>query len=725
MPTAVAPPLVNGNSVVPGEARRESEFLEQLLQIRDDVFASKHPRIRLPSKVLEQVAPRPQNSLPPKPTVNSTSNGIGYQLPPRPEGSFPQFQSPPKNDFSSPTPHGPRPFSAKPSSGIDPVLLTKSEHLIRAELQLKRQQLERSLKDQLDKKGRSNEEERETLDVENLLNQAHSLVPPVSGLTHTAASSDDAESFDENSYYSSKADSWSSSEIDRSQNTNADATDSLTVQRRRFAGNAELNSPKAVPEHTAHTVIDLDEEYEPTDELDIYEPEPALVHEDLDESDYSPPPAETSPQDSRRGRGRGTNGVANGSPNHSPAGPPPRIQNNRKRKREQKRNNANNNNNATNKRIARSPDAVVIKEEQLSPPPFASPLAREEMMYAREASRGPPGFTREAEPVARAPRYHEDQLSPSSVRPQRRAERADDLRRVASLQYARRPLSPLEGDVYAAPEPRIIRAASHAFAERPSEHTIYREGTMRPSAAPRYIHERSRSPVHEYVSRPQSPLMMAPPPSRQIVMDQYGNKYYAAPADIRHSVAPPSRMIEVDPYYERAVTREPTMRAPARTIVYEDDNLQRMPPPPPRRYVEVSDPEAMDARAYTRETSHRPVEVGYRPSEVIERRQSGLYDEMGPPRDYRPSRAFSVRPQPPPREIPEGYARHESVQPGHVRVAAPQYREVNVHQGPYDDRRYALPASSRRYADENVAERPMEILQEPYGSDTRTVRYRY
>ena len=94
MSTSAAPPHLNGNgnSVVPDDGRRETEFLEKLLQIRDDVLASKHPRIRLPPKVLEQVAPRPQNSLPPKPTINSAANGKGSQLPPRPEGSFPRFQ---------------------------------------------------------------------------------------------------------------------------------------------------------------------------------------------------------------------------------------------------------------------------------------------------------------------------------------------------------------------------------------------------------------------------------------------------------------------------------------------------------------------------------------------------------------------------------------------------------------------------------------------------------
>lgn len=336
-----------------------------------------------------------------------------------------------------------------------------------------------------------------------------------------------------------------------------------------------------------------------------------------------------------------------------------------------------------------------------------------------------PGYYREQESSARPLRQYDEPLSPGIARiPQRRLERDDqDLRRVASLQYARRPYSPVGGDLYAAPESRHIRAASHAFAERPMEQPVYREASARPSAAPRYV--RDQSPVHEYHSRAQSPMVMAPPP-RRIVVDQYGNKYYAAPVDGRESAAPPSRRIEVDPYYERAVTREPTMRVPARAELYEEDDVQRMPPPP-RRYVEPSDADLIETRSYAREASHRPIEVEYRPQEALERRPLSQFEEMGPPRQYMPSRAYSVLPESARREVPEGYVRHESVQPGHVRVAAPRYREVSVvHQEPFDDRRYAFATpQSRRYVEEGAVERQLEVAQEPYGSESRRVSYRY
>jgi len=283
---------------------REAEFLQKILQIRDQVLASQHPRIHLPPKVIEQVAPRLPQTASSRPTTNGTPNGSSSQLfPPRPASSA----RPP----TSPIPPTQRPYSAKSSSSsIDPILLTKSEHLVKAEQQLKRQQIERALKDQFDKKGRGNDaDEREALiDVEQCLIKAHQLVPPVSGLPSATNNSDDVESFDENSYYSSKANSWSSEDVDRADHTHADAAP-LTSQAQSTAPQVNVHSRPAEP-----TVIDLDEEaYEPADDIEIYEPEPAQLHEEgEEEEDYSPPPAEIGPSEPLRGRQRNRHGGTNG-----------------------------------------------------------------------------------------------------------------------------------------------------------------------------------------------------------------------------------------------------------------------------------------------------------------------------------------------------------------------------------------------------------------------------
>ena len=416
----------------------------------------------------------------------------------------------------------------------------------------------------------------------------------------------------------------------------------------------------------------------------------------------------------------------------SPIGNPAPIQNTRKRRREEKRRQQ------ANKRVVRSPEPY-IKEEPQSPPPFAAypdsqpskrralqPLPSDIEIVGARDGRMQPIYYREQEPASRTFRPYDEPSSPTVIRvpvAQRRLERDDqDLRRVASLQHARRPYSPLGTEPYPS-EVRQVRAVSHAFADRPTEQPVYREASVRPSAAPRYVRERSRSPIHEYLPGTQSPTSMAPPP-RRIVVDQYGNKYYAAPVDVRESVAPPSRRVEAEPYYERAVTRAPT-----RTELYDEDGIQRMPPPPPRRFVEASDAEIVETRPYRqRESSHRPVEMDFRPQEVVERRPVMQYEEMGPPREYVPPRAYSVRPEVVRREIPAEYApvRYESVQPGFVRVAAPRYRELSVvQQDQYDERRYALaaPPPGRRYVDDG--ERPVEPAQEPYAGEPRRVSYRY
>ncbi|EDU48183.1 conserved hypothetical protein [Pyrenophora tritici-repentis Pt-1C-BFP] len=293
MSTATAPSShLNGGSASSAEVLREAEFLQKILQIRNQVLASKHPRIHLPAKVIEQVAPRPSQTALSRPTTNGTPNGSASHLfPPRPIHSA---RLP-----TSPTPLSQRPYSAKSSaksssSGIDPVLLEKSEHLVKAELQLKRQQIERALKDQFDKKGRGYDvEEREALiDVEQCLIKAHQLVPPVSGLPSTTNNSDGAESFDENSYYSSKAD-----------------TPALMSQAKQTAQQVNVHA-------TEPTVINLDEEeaYEPADDIDVYEPpEPApLPEQDDEEEAYSPPPADVVPAEPSRGRARNRHGGMNG-----------------------------------------------------------------------------------------------------------------------------------------------------------------------------------------------------------------------------------------------------------------------------------------------------------------------------------------------------------------------------------------------------------------------------
>ncbi|KAF2136782.1 uncharacterized protein K452DRAFT_292112 [Aplosporella prunicola CBS 121167] len=820
-----APPVqVNGDGLCDPNTRRYAEFYAQLLRIRDDVYAGKHPRLKVPDGVPEKVAAQFVQSRP-SPTSRPATNGTSSStVPPAhpsytSQGSSP-YISTPIHSYPRPS-SSQRPPSLKPSSsGIDPVLLTKSDDLVRAEIQLKRQRIERVLKDQVDQKRNQSRDgdfgghTDARLDVSDIFAKALALVPPVSGLRPEAnRNSPASDSFDENSYYSSQANSWTSDEREGSTN-GAMASAAETAQgklgddaRTGNAGGVNGASPAGAQERAMSQTDNVNDDtdmledgeesdYEPpaADAFTIVPPTnnntphndtvsgPGGLSRSFNSSNGSlpsptvpiimnhirtpvaPQPARVSPLTFAKVSGLDTshgpggqdvaasapssprNGRGRGSGRQSPVGSARQQINSRKRRREVKEvERAEKQRRVSNRekhRAAESPEPQ-IKEEPVSPPPLAgfteTPQSRRrarplpddvEIISPREARPRPVYYMEYEQPPA--PRYEYEE--PTIIRvpsraSYRRVERDDhDLRRVASLQYARRPYSPQPVPY----EPG--RAASH-YIEGPAP--IYREGSVRPGAT-RYIRsERSISPTYatDPYQRTRSPAIMAPPPApRRIVVDQHGNRFYAEPApmSMRTSVAPSTRRRVEDPMYERAPTREPTMRPVARAMEpYEDEGMA----PPPRRYIEQPEVEVVDPRVYRqREYSMRPVEREeiVPAQEPIERRPVARYEDMPPPpRDYI-TRSYSVRPEAVRREIPAEYvSRHGSVAPGREyvrREALPEgYRAVSVVHGepvPYEERRYAsyVPQqSARRYVDEQDM---MEPAQEQYG-EPRNVTYRY
>ncbi|KAK5131026.1 hypothetical protein LTR08_001376 [Meristemomyces frigidus] len=315
-----------------------------------------------------------------------------------------------------------------------------------------------------------------------------------------------------------------------------------------------------------------------------------------------------------------------------------------------------------------------IKDEPVSPPPFdAAPLAP---MYQQQDYRRAPvevplpdaGLQRRyvedpAPDAAGSALRHEYPLpaspsvametSPNAYRTVQRD--TQDLRRVASLQYAQRPPSPTQQALYS---PAVqYRAASAVYGEQrplqsardPAEPAVdgprYRDVPAR--AGVQYARAPSPPRVLEYrdsYSRVPSPAVMAPPPppppARRIVVDQYGNRYYAAepaPPPSRASLAP-----RLEPGYERAVSRMSVAYAPQ----YELGD-PRMPPPPTRREPPV---EYVDASGYrvAREYSTRPVEGARYAEQQQPISSSPLYQQV--PR-------YEQVPPPPPAPTPPVYLR--------------------------------------------------------------------
>jgi hypothetical protein len=116
--------------------------------------------------------------------------------------------------------------SGKPE--INPVLLEKSDDLIKAEIQLQRQRVERSLKEQLEQRRTASKasEQLAELDVADIMAKAMSLVhatPPVQSTDETAANASASnDSADDDTFYSSRHDTPESNMAARLPNESED-----------------------------------------------------------------------------------------------------------------------------------------------------------------------------------------------------------------------------------------------------------------------------------------------------------------------------------------------------------------------------------------------------------------------------------------------------------------------------------------------------------------------
>ncbi|KAK4554030.1 hypothetical protein LTR86_008871 [Recurvomyces mirabilis] len=348
----------------------------------------------------------------------------------------------------------------------------------------------------------------------------------------------------------------------------------------------------------------------PSIELELVNGRPELVK--------ARPQYRSIPQQSRASTASPVNGVAGSG----------RKKRNKKRKRDFEP--LKNTKKRRDRHVAHSPVSPAhrepyIKDEPVSPPPFSSlpdvPQYQQQPEY-RPAS-AHVDLLSPAQPLR--PQYITEQprsglryeyaqpaspalvrvASPSTYRPVQRD--TQDLRRVASMHYAQRAPSPTQR-IYSPVGP--YRAASAAYPS--AQHAPHSEPVEQPRYAevqgdPRVQYVRAPSPprIQEYrdtYSRAASPAIMVPPPppqARRIVVDQYGNRYYAAePAP---APSPASLATEPQPMYERAPSRMSVAYAPDLAPRHEPYDPRMAPPPTPQR-AEV---EYVDANGY-RLAEYRP-----------------------------------------------------------------------------------------------------------------------
>lgn len=825
----------------------EVQEFEKILRISDEIFSGTHPRLKVPQQFVRKVTPRNLQTPPvsqPQVTAEPSSTAQSKAELPLPLGTRPanmQATTPLNGSAAASSTATPSRIVPKPTSEIDPIFLTKSDDLVRAEIQLQRQRVERVLRDQLEQRRlearqkASVQEGKPDFDVSDVLSKALEIVKPVAapadvhGANCQTAPSD---SYDENSFYSSRAPD-SPQHGAPSQPSSVSEPRIRPVGREDLAANAqidsrsdesrrfEITSPRDVemnPQDRSYTVAD--KHFPPQRQPDHAplravsdEYDPAREHMDIpEEPEYSPPGPDIPPVeriDSREyyrpepyqrrqmadGRpvDRGYASRRSLSPMHgvrivrnhimSPAAPQPSrvsplalakvpsvhqarvprqdhlervptghdsartspdggAQQLMPRKRRRVQELREQVGSAASRRPVDASPVPYIKEEPVSPPPFADVRPtysrtrhpQERQVYVDLAS---PRYTptlerREApvrEPVYEVDRYgrtYEQEIEPGIARTvsrlgSRRPVRDDqDLRRVASMHHVRQPELSRE---YVEPvNSRSVRAASYAVVERPVQERIRYYDEPVQTYSRRYVpaDELPPSPRFREAYPDEEPPRIMAPPQRRIVVDEFGNQYYETlPPPKVHEMPPPppppGRIARADVFNEPAPSRRSSVRA---TSIIEDPYgdrryIQEMPPPATyRRVAEYPRDVVGDRRAYAPQLDER--EPVFRSSSVqvldYPPRRTAYLNEREVPGE-RVVRMSSARPPATRYEDPrDGIPRVQSVRPGG--------REVSVY---VDDE----PRKVREYAQPSVYTTVRPVREERYYDDDESGRMIY
>lgn len=292
---------INGTAS-PTPAQKE-ELYDELLRLRDAVIAGKYPSLKLPASVIEQLKASSADQDASSSTLNGISHSTNQQLsqstsviPSYP--GLPGLHASPSSSFIGNS-------NDEYGGKLDPIFLEKSDSLVRAEGQLKRQRLDRDLQAQFEQRKHAPRDREHAadatslVDVDTVLKSALLLAPAVSGLKSVDAAD---SSFDENDYYSSQVQSeWSStpsSKIGSDGGVGAFTADfePLDGGQQAAATRGNLASDRQrVERHAAPAYVDEDDDmYEPEDEEDDYAPPDASAFDTVgarqpdDDSDYEP-----------------------------------------------------------------------------------------------------------------------------------------------------------------------------------------------------------------------------------------------------------------------------------------------------------------------------------------------------------------------------------------------------------------------------------------------------
>ena len=197
-------------------------LVNKLTTLRNDILAGSHPRLKLPAKVSDKG--RPQSAVA-QVTASFLPGLSNHTLKPVPPfGSPLPRPSPNSNHITSQDGSAvlPEPTAAlsTTASSINPIFLEKSDALVKAEAQMKRERLEHALEDQAQQKKKMmrnkthDEFAMPSFQIDDVLRRAHELVKPLCFRRdgHAIGNASSTDSFDENTFYSSQMNESTSTE---------------------------------------------------------------------------------------------------------------------------------------------------------------------------------------------------------------------------------------------------------------------------------------------------------------------------------------------------------------------------------------------------------------------------------------------------------------------------------------------------------------------------------
>ncbi|QYS93454.1 hypothetical protein H0G86_000829 [Trichoderma simmonsii] len=211
---------------------KEIEEYEKIVRFRDAILAGTHPTIKLPPGLKASSHSIINYARPPsEPGEVDTRPGSLQQSAEKTQSQNPSLLRPAADaSATAADSRHPKPFATR-TTEINPILLEKSDELVRAEIQLQRQRIERSLRDDIEQRRVSKQVQAEPVnefDLSDVLAKALTLVQATTipfaangGLiaNHEAAS----DSFDDNTFYSSKHDTPESNLTSRVRRSTDDA----------------------------------------------------------------------------------------------------------------------------------------------------------------------------------------------------------------------------------------------------------------------------------------------------------------------------------------------------------------------------------------------------------------------------------------------------------------------------------------------------------------------